>query len=83
METKQVIIQNKDEERQFLEEATKRGWVWIFSDAEPIKFLPSESVLIDEFPFVIEIESGEMSIILVDELIESNPLTVKQFLESK
>lgn len=83
MERKQVIIQNKDEERQFLKEATNRGWSWVFSDAEPIKYLPSEGFLMKGFPYVIEIESGEMSIMLLDELIEPNPLTVQQFLESK
>lgn len=83
METKQVIIQNKDEERQFLKEATERGWRWVFTDAEPIKYLPSEGFLIKGLPYVIEIESGEMSIMLLDELIEPNPLTVQQFLESK
>ncbi|HRG38022.1 MAG TPA: hypothetical protein PK289_05790 [Bacteroidia bacterium] len=83
METKQVIIQNKDEERQFLKEATERGWRWVFTDAEPIKFLPSESVLVDSFPYLIEIEGDEMSIVLIDELIEPNPLTVQQFIKFK
>ena len=83
MERKQVIIQNKDEETEFLEEATERGWRWVFTDAEPIKYLPSEGVLVDSFPYLIEIEGDEMSIVLLDELIEPNPLTVQQFIKFK
>ncbi len=80
METKQVIIQNKDEERQFLKEATKRKFVWINGGEDAISYIPSENVFFDGFPYVIEIENGEIGILI---LTEPLPLTVKQFLESK
>jgi hypothetical protein len=78
METKQVIIQNKDEEKQFLEEATKRKYFWFSAMAHPKDHTPSKSRLFEKFPYIIIIESdGEMS---WDSLIER--LTLTQFLES-
>ena len=62
METKQVIIQNKDEERQFLKEATKRKFVWIDGGEKPLEFIPSETKRFNQFPYVVGIENNEISI---------------------
>ena len=78
METKQVIIQNKDEERQFLKEAKKRGWRWRRGD-NPTEYVPSENLFFDAFSYVVEIENGELYITTYG-LPEYK--TVAQFLES-
>lgn len=82
METKQVIIQNKDEERQFLKEAEKRNIVWDYG-ADPVLFAPSNSLNFINFPIIIQIESSQLwnkKTISWNYYFE--PLTVKQFLES-
>ncbi len=79
METKQVIIQNKDEERQFLKEATERKLVWINGGEDAMSYIPSENEFFDGFPYVIEIENGEIGVVILNDPM---PVTVQQFLES-
>lgn len=57
METKQVMIQNKEEEREFLEEAERRGMVWDLSHLMPSKFIPSTNDWFKCFPYVITVEA--------------------------
>ena len=80
METKQVIIQNKDEERQFLEEATERGWKWVNCDEKPTKYVPSDNKYFWRFSYVIKIVGDKIGI---TDYPVKNPLTVQQFIESK
>ena len=80
METKQVIIQNKDEERQFLKEATERKLVWINGEENPLEFVPSEDEYFWRFSYVIKIVGDKIGI---TDYPVKNPLTVQQFLESK
>jgi len=79
METKQVIIKNKVEEKQFLKEAHKRGWRWAgCRNARQYKPSNYEGFLFT--PYYIEIEDGK----LTWDHIKKRPkrLTLAKFLES-
>ncbi len=76
METKQVIIQNKEEERQFLEEVEKRRYVWFFNRKPTVSF-PSEQINFKGFPYNLLIENNTIY------NYYGNVLTVSQFLDSK
>ncbi len=77
METKQVIIQNEAEEKQFLEEVTKCGWKWI-NGVMPIEQPPSQFTYFTGFPYIINMEDFDIA---YEEFIPR--LTLQQFLESK
>ena len=77
MEIKQVIIQNKEEERQFLQQAKKFGWKWINGN-DPLENAPSEFSYFTGFPYLIELEDFDIS--WTTEMIPR--ITLTQFLES-
>jgi len=61
METKQVIIQNRDEERQFQEIAEVLGFVWDSSGSKPSEFKPSTNGWFRSFPYCITINDNRIS----------------------
>jgi hypothetical protein len=78
METKQVIIQNKTEEKQFLEEAERRGYKWAGAEDEPpTRYTPSLDK--QKFPYLIKARFDYL-LYVKDHLKEFS--TLSQFLES-
>jgi len=82
METKQVIIQNKVEETEFLNKAHKLKLTWFDFD-KPSETIPSRSHDFEGFPIIIQIGgtySWQKKCMWWNYYIA--PLTVSQFLES-
>lgn len=79
METKQVIIQNKEEERQFQEIAEVLGLVWDSIGSKPSDFKPSTSSWFKSFPYCITINDNRIS--WQRDFVPQ--FTLSQFLDSK